>query len=378
MSLPARSSVWSASSLPGHRRVRDLLHADCDVHSVSPLVAGAPDAAGHAALDDLILAAIGDRQGETWVPSRPSLVPDALDVLVVRGGPGRGRGRRSRPAGSASTSLVVDKAGFPRDKTCGDGLTTGALRLLDAPRRRRPHASRRTRRSPRPCSCRRPAARSSCRFPPTARTRASCRASSSTPRSSTTPRARGVEVREHAARRPRVEDDDAGHRRRSPTARRARARWRGRGRRPLLAGAAAARRASRRSRRPGPARRTSWHAFRQYFTGVDDRRLWVLFEEDFLPGYAWVFPVGGRPRQRRLRRARADRHDGCAERARRSPRSGATLADRPQPAPRARARRASPRARRRAWPIPADVRPARGSPTAACCSSATPPTSSTR
>src|SRR5438876_10454176 len=28
----------------------------------------------------------------------------------------------------------------------------------------------------------------------------------------------------------------------------------------------------------------TWHAFRQYFTGVDDRRLWVLFEEDFLPG----------------------------------------------------------------------------------------------
>ena len=28
-------------------------------------------------------------------------------------------------------AVVVDKAGFPRDKTCGDGLTTGALRLLD-------------------------------------------------------------------------------------------------------------------------------------------------------------------------------------------------------------------------------------------------------
>ncbi len=36
----------------------------------------------------------------------------------------------------------------------------------------------------------------------------------------------------------------------------------------------------------------SWHAFRQYFSGVDDRRLWVLFEQDLLPGYAWVFPVG--------------------------------------------------------------------------------------
>ena len=37
----------------------------------------------------------------------------------------------------------------------------------------------------------------------------------------------------------------------------------------------------------------TWHAFRQYFRGVDDPRLWVLFERDLLPGYAWVFPVGG-------------------------------------------------------------------------------------
>ena len=28
--------------------------------------------------------------------------------------------------------LVVDKARFPRDKTCGDGLTAGALRGLEA------------------------------------------------------------------------------------------------------------------------------------------------------------------------------------------------------------------------------------------------------
>jgi menaquinone-9 beta-reductase len=34
-----------------------------------------------------------------------------------------------------------------------------------------------------------------------------------------------------------------------------------------------------------------WHAARQYFDGVGDSRLWVLFEEDLLPGYAWVFPL---------------------------------------------------------------------------------------
>ena len=34
-----------------------------------------------------------------------------------------------------------------------------------------------------------------------------------------------------------------------------------------------------------------WSTFRQYFRGVADRRLWVLFEPDLLPGYAWVFPL---------------------------------------------------------------------------------------
>src|SRR5437660_124354 len=37
-----------------------------------------------------------------------------------------------------------------------------------------------------------------------------------------------------------------------------------------------------------------WHAVRQYFERVADTRLWVLFERDLLPGYAWVFPLPGR------------------------------------------------------------------------------------
>ena len=60
-----------------------------------------------------------------------------------------------------------------------------------------------------------------------------------------------------------------------------------------------------------------WSTFRQYFRGVDDRRLWVLFEPDLLPGYAWVFPLPGRPGQRRLRRcARGERHRGRLVKAR--------------------------------------------------------------
>ncbi|HWJ98800.1 MAG TPA: geranylgeranyl reductase family protein [Acidimicrobiales bacterium] len=36
-----------------------------------------------------------------------------------------------------------------------------------------------------------------------------------------------------------------------------------------------------------------WHAFRQYFTatGPKARDLWVWFEPDLLPGYAWSFPL---------------------------------------------------------------------------------------
>ncbi len=35
----------------------------------------------------------------------------------------------------------------------------------------------------------------------------------------------------------------------------------------------------------------TWHAFRAYYHDVADDRLWVLFERDLLPGYAWVFPL---------------------------------------------------------------------------------------
>lgn len=38
-----------------------------------------------------------------------------------------------------------------------------------------------------------------------------------------------------------------------------------------------------------------WHAFRQYFSGVGAAAsgLWVWFEPDLLPGYAWSFPLPG-------------------------------------------------------------------------------------
>ena len=38
-----------------------------------------------------------------------------------------------------------------------------------------------------------------------------------------------------------------------------------------------------------------WHAFRQYFSNVGPRAagLWIWFEPDLLPGYAWSFPLPG-------------------------------------------------------------------------------------
>ncbi len=38
-----------------------------------------------------------------------------------------------------------------------------------------------------------------------------------------------------------------------------------------------------------------WHAFRQYFSHVGPAAagLWVWFDADILPGYAWSFPLPG-------------------------------------------------------------------------------------
>ena len=52
-----------------------------------------------------------------------------VDVVVVGAGPG-GIAAALTAHRLGCSVICVDKATFPRDKTCGDGLTTGALRDL--------------------------------------------------------------------------------------------------------------------------------------------------------------------------------------------------------------------------------------------------------
>jgi geranylgeranyl reductase family protein len=63
----------------------------------------------------------------------PDVATDVVvtDVVVVGGGPA-GATAAATLARAGHDVILVDKARFPRDKFCGDGLTTGALRRLDA------------------------------------------------------------------------------------------------------------------------------------------------------------------------------------------------------------------------------------------------------
>jgi geranylgeranyl reductase family protein len=205
-----------------------------------------------------------------------------LDLLVVGAGPA-GTAAAITAADLGLRVRVVDKARFPRDKTCGDGLTTGALRRLE-------RLGLDARELPSYTSVREVVI--------------------------VGPDGRRIDLPlpdrgEYAAVVPRVELDHALvrlARRRGVTIDEG-----------VAVGTLETRPDSvavgldtgetiearnlvaadghystvRRLARPDAAPQLgTWHAFRQYFRGVDDSKLWVLFEADLLPGYAWVFPLG--------------------------------------------------------------------------------------
>jgi geranylgeranyl reductase family protein len=204
-----------------------------------------------------------------------------VDVAVVGAGPA-GCAAAITAVAHGLRTVVLDKATFPRDKTCGDGLTTNALRLLERlglgadeflatspvavtetvlvgpdgrevvlpmPRGAGAHAAVV------------PRAALDAALVALARRRGvaiveDCEIDKVAVRDD------GVEVGSWSAARVIAAD---GH-------------WS-----PI-----------RRALEPGAPRDLGeWHAVRQYFTGVRDPRLWVLFERDLLPGYAWVFPLPG-------------------------------------------------------------------------------------
>ncbi|MGQ0521134.1 MAG: NAD(P)/FAD-dependent oxidoreductase [Actinomycetota bacterium] len=218
------------------------------------------------------------------------MTPLAADVAVVGGGPA-GAAAAITLARAGRSVVLVDKARFPRDKCCGDGLTTGALRRLEELGLR-------------------PGDVASWYAVDDVHVRGPAGRSTSFP----LPRGRGL----YAAVARRADLDAAlvdlardagvavhdGHRLRAARADPARdavvldvddlgpvtARY--------AVGADGVWSQLRKSL--GAADESGylgeWHAFRQYFTGVSDMaatQLWVWFEPDLLPGYAWSFPLGG-------------------------------------------------------------------------------------
>ena len=206
-------------------------------------------------------------------------------MVVVGGGPA-GAAAAITLARDGRHVLLVDKARFPRDKCCGDGLTTGALRLLEGL-----GLDPRTVASWRPVDAtwvRSPSGRVvELPFP-----RDAGQFGAVAPRRELdaalldVARAAGVKVHDGHALVGATEHDDrivlgvdglgAVHTR-------------------YAVGADGMWSTLRKLLGQGePGYLGEWHAFRQYATGVTGSaadRLWVWFEPDLLPGYAWSFPL---------------------------------------------------------------------------------------
>lgn len=210
---------------------------------------------------------------------------ELADVLVIGAGPA-GTAAGITAARNGNRVVCLDKAVFPRDKTCGDGLTANALRLLaalgvsnDDLAGAEPLFVRETMLvSPSGRRVALPIPDDGAHAAVVSR-RALDAALVAVARRSGVDLREGVAViavEQHAAGVRCTLDDgtviDAPH------AIAADGHWS----------------AVRRLVEPdAPRDLGEWHAVRQYFEGVDDERLWVIFERDLLPGYAWVFPLPG-------------------------------------------------------------------------------------
>jgi menaquinone-9 beta-reductase len=212
------------------------------------------------------------------------------DVVVVGGGPA-GSAAAITLARAGRDVILVDKATFPRDKCCGDGLTTGALRRLEQLGLRRESIESWMEvgdvhvRSPSGRAVTFPLPRDAGTYAAVARRIDLDDALLAVARDE------GVKVHDGHG----VTDLDVGPDRVALRA----------------AGldTIAARYVIAADGMWSPVRKLTlgaaddesgylgeWHAFRQYFENVDGpaaSQLWVWFEPDVLPGYAWSFPLPG-------------------------------------------------------------------------------------
>jgi len=210
-------------------------------------------------------------------------------VAVVGGGPA-GAAAAITLARAGRSVVLVDKATFPRDKCCGDGLTTGALRRLERLGLR-------------------PADVASWYEVDDVHVRGPAG------RSVTFPLPRGQGLYAAVARRADLDSALLDVARRAGVEVHDGCRLRGAACAPGTdavvldvdgIGPVSARYAVGADGVWSPLRKAlgaphepgylgEWHAFRQYFADVSDEaasQLWVWFEPDLLPGYAWSFPLG--------------------------------------------------------------------------------------
>ncbi len=267
----------------------------------------------------------------------------AVEVAVVGAGPAGIAAALTLHAMGHTDVLVVDKATFPRDKTCGDGLTTLALRELERLGLRPgdvaswTEVSRTFIHAPSGHIVTLP-------FPTGAGSYAAiARRLDLDAALVDLARSRGVEVVDGAALQGAVDHGDRidldveglGV---------VAAQW--------VVGADGMWSPLRRALGANePGYRGEWHAFRQYFRDVAPgaRDLHVWFEPDLLPGYAWSFPLVGGRANVGFGVIRGAHLDGKA-----LARLWPELLDRPA-IRRVLGAHARPEAPHTAWPIPASV-----------------------